>query len=93
VAGSAPVPDNGTVCGLLEALSAKVSVPVSLPKAAGVNVTLTLHVLPMPSVTPPHVFAEIAKLLPSIAILLMISSAVPLFFNVTVPAALVSLRA
>jgi len=40
----------------------------------------------------PHVFAEIAKLLPSMAMPLIISRAVPLFFNLTVWAAVVWLR-
>ena len=59
VAGSTPVPDSDTVCGLLGALSVKVSVPVSLPNTGGVKVTLTLHVLPGAST--PHVFAEITE--------------------------------
>lgn len=91
VAGSTPVPDSATVCGLLEALSVKLSVPVRLPSAVGVKVTLTLHVLPRPS-RPPHVFAEIAKLSPSVATELMLKGAAPLFFNITARAELVTSR-
>jgi len=91
VAGKTPVPDSDTIWGLLEALSVMVSVPVSLPNTVGVKVTLTLHVLPIAS-EDPHVFAEIAKL-PLVAMPLMDSRYVPLFFNVAVLAVLVSLRA
>lgn len=43
----APVPDNATVCGLVVALSVIVSVPVRVPAAVGVNVTLMVHVPPL----------------------------------------------
>ena len=92
VAGSTPTPDSNTLCGLLEVLSVKVSVPVDLPSTTGEKVMLTLHVLPMASVAPPHAFAEIAKPLPWMATPLMINRAVPLFVNVTVLAALVWAR-
>jgi len=41
VTGAEPEPDRLTVCGLLEALSAKVSVPLAAPTAVGENVTPT----------------------------------------------------
>jgi hypothetical protein len=41
VTGAEPEPDRLTVCGLLEALSAKVRVPVAAPTAVGENVTPT----------------------------------------------------
>ena len=44
VTGALPVPLRLTVCGLLIALSAKVSVPVAAPSAAGVKVTPTVQV-------------------------------------------------
>ncbi len=44
VTGAVPVPLRLTVCGLLIALSAKVSVPVAAPSAAGVKVTPTVQV-------------------------------------------------
>jgi hypothetical protein len=82
-----PVPESATVCGLPEALSVKLSVPAAAPSSVGVNVTLTVHVLPAASVDS-HVLVEIAKL--SLAAILPMSSVVvPVFFTVTVLAALV----
>jgi hypothetical protein len=93
VAGSAPVPDKGAVCGLLEALSVKASVPVTLPGTVGVKVILTLHNLPMRSVAPLHVSAEIAKPLPAMVTPLTTSRDVPLFFSPTPLGALVWFKA
>src|SRR5271155_2599569 len=81
----------GTSCGLLAALSVRVSVPVAAPSAVGVNVTLTLQVLPAVKVEP-QVLAEMAKA-PLGAMLLMVNATVPVFFKVTVLALLVSLTA
>ena len=87
VAGSTPVPDSATVCGLLAALSVKVSVPVRSPEAIGVKVMLTLQLLFAARVAP-QVFAEIAK--SPLGVMLLISSvAVLVFFSVTVLAGLV----
>lgn len=41
---SQPVPDSGTVCGLLAALSVTTSVPVRAPATVGANVTLMVQV-------------------------------------------------
>ena len=41
-----PFPNKMTVCGLLRALSLRVSTPVRLPAAVGVKVTLIVHVPP-----------------------------------------------
>src|SRR5437867_6271041 len=41
-----PVPVRLAVCGLFVALSVTVSVPLRVPVAAGVNVTLIVHVTP-----------------------------------------------
>jgi len=41
--GAVPVPVSETLCGLFEALSVIVSVPVREPLAVGVNVTLTVQ--------------------------------------------------
>ena len=49
-----PVPERFRVCGLLLALSVKVSVPVLLPVAIGVNVTLIVHFAPA-ATDVPHV--------------------------------------
>ena len=38
-----PVPESGTVCGLLDALSVSVTAPDKLPATVGVNVTLMAH--------------------------------------------------
>lgn len=45
-AKSSPVPDRGTTCGLLKALSVIVIVPALLPEAVGVNVMVTVQVKP-----------------------------------------------
>jgi len=55
-----PVPVSEIVCGLLEALSVSVSVPVRVPAAVGVNFTLIVQLAPavteLPQVpTPPKV--------------------------------------
>jgi hypothetical protein len=46
VACSTPVPLKETVCGLLLALSVIVSVPVRLPVAVGVKITLIVQLVP-----------------------------------------------
>jgi hypothetical protein len=55
-----PVPDKLTVCGLPGALSVTLRVPVEVPSTVGVNVRLTLQVLPAANVAP-QVVAEIAN--------------------------------
>jgi hypothetical protein len=45
VACKTPPPDNETVCGLLNALSVTLRVPVSPPRMLGVNLTEIVHVL------------------------------------------------
>ena len=63
--GWTPVPLKLTDCGLPLALSAKFSDAPRLPVAEGVNVTLTVQVLPAPgeglSVAPVQVSAPLAK--------------------------------
>jgi hypothetical protein len=44
-----PVPDSGTCCGLVEALSVITSVALSAPAADGANFTLMVQVFPAPS--------------------------------------------
>jgi len=51
-----PTPRRETVCGLLLALSTTVRVPVTLPVAAGVKVTLITHV-PVAGMDAEHVVA------------------------------------
>jgi hypothetical protein len=64
VTGALPVPLRLTVCGLLIALSAKLSVPVAAPVAAGVNVTPTVQLAPA-AMLGPQVLLAMAKGLPA----------------------------
>lgn len=52
VSGSSPVPVSLTSCGLVPALSLKVSAPVTAPRALGLNVTFTVQLLPAASELP-----------------------------------------
>jgi hypothetical protein len=45
-AGSVPVPDSATVCGLPQALSLTATVPVLGPVAVGVKVTVMVQLSP-----------------------------------------------
>lgn len=82
-----PVPVRLTVWGLPGALSLNDKVPVRVPCAVGVNVTLTVHFLPTSNVAPQVVF-EIAKS-PLALVLAILSVAVPALVSVTFFAALV----
>lgn len=44
-----PVPERATVCGLLGELSVRVKVPVRVPTAVGVKVTLMMQLFPQPA--------------------------------------------
>src|SRR5579863_5400113 len=55
-----PFPVRLTDCGLFVALSVKIRVPLAVPPAVGVNVTLTLQLAPEPRLEP-QVLLEIAK--------------------------------
>jgi hypothetical protein len=50
--GVAPVPDRGTICGLVIALCVRISCPVLVPATVGVNVTVIVQVAPAASVVP-----------------------------------------
>ena len=52
-----PVPESDTVCGLPEALSVIVRVPLRLPDALGVKVTVTVQ-LPLGPITLPQLFVS-----------------------------------
>jgi hypothetical protein len=91
VTGNDPVPLRFTVCGLVSAESANVSMPVTDPSATGVNVTLTVHVPPSATLVS-QVVAEIANG-PLNVTLLRLSATFNRFVNVTVLAALVSFTA
>jgi len=77
-----PVPDNGALSGLEEALVVKTNAPFFTPDDEGANVTLTEQFPPAASV-PPHVFAEIAKSVAPVRTMPVIASvADPLFVSV-----------
>ncbi len=76
---SVPVPDNETICGLSVALSAMTSVPVLLPTAGGVNVTVIVQ-LPPPATLLPHVLLvrkslvlALIEVIPSVPVPLVVS--------------------
>jgi hypothetical protein len=60
VTGALPFPLRFTVCGLVPASSVKVSLPVAVPSASGLNVTLTVQFAPTP-IAPVHVLLAIAN--------------------------------
>src|ERR1019366_3330949 len=82
-----PVPLRLTFCGLFEALSVKVSVPLAAPVAVGVNVTPTAQLAPLVTGVP-QVLLEIAKgpLIPTLEI---VSDVLWRLVSVTFTAALV----
>lgn len=75
---SVPVPDKFTVCGLFAALSEMTSVPVLLPAAVGVNVTLIVQLAETANVDP-HVLATAKG--PVDLIEAMVSCALPLLVS------------
>lgn len=86
--GAVPVPVNGMVCGLPEALSVKAMVPVRVPVVVGVNVTPTVHDRPAPK-EDEQVFVAMAKS-PVRTTEVMFSEALPMLVNVRFCAALVT---
>jgi hypothetical protein len=60
VTGAAPVPLRVTICGLVTALSVKVSVPVAAPSPVGVKATPTLQ-LPLAAMPAPQVLLAMAN--------------------------------
>ena len=69
VTGALPVPPRLTFCGLFDAVSVNVRVPLAAPAAVGVNVTPTAQLAPLVTGVP-QVLAEIAKgpLIPTLEI-------------------------
>ena len=53
-AGATPVPESGSLSGLLEALLATVTLATRAPAAAGVNVTLNVQLFPGPRLLAPN---------------------------------------
>jgi len=84
----APVPVRVTLCGLPEALSVTLKVPVRVPEAVGVNVTLMLQ-FPPPANELPQLLVWPKS--PLAAIPVMVSAVLPVLERVTVCAALVEL--
>ena len=60
VANVLPVPERETVCGLFEAESLNVSVPLTVPPPVGEKVTPTVQLAPA-AIPVPHALLEIAK--------------------------------
>ncbi len=87
VTAELPVPLRLTFCGLFEALSVKVSVPLAAPVAVGVKVTPTAQLAPAARLVP-QVLLEIAKG-PLIPTLEMVRAVFWRLVRVTVTAALV----
>jgi hypothetical protein len=84
--GAIPVPLSDTVCGLVGASLVSVSVPLRAPIAVGVKVTVIVHVAftAMLAVQP----VLVCEKSPAIAMLEIVSAALPLFVTVTVWVAL-----
>ena len=83
--GSVPVPVSGQVWGLFAALSEIVRVPERVPIAVGVKDTLIVQLAPGATLAPQVFDCEKS---PLIAMLLMVSAAVPVLVSVTVSGAL-----
>src|ERR1051326_8684049 len=77
--GDVPVPDKATVWGLLLASSVIASVPVRVPVAVGVNVTLIVQLAPAKTEVPQVLIWEKS---PLVEMLLMVSVALPLLVSV-----------
>ena len=90
--GTAPAPVSATVCGEPVALSATLSVPVTVPAATGVKLTEIVQFAPAASVVPQVVAVCVNVALPPIEIAIPVSVPVPGFDSVTVcaPAELLS---
>src|SRR5579871_5168947 len=84
--GRAPVPLSEAVCGDPAALSDTVSVPVLVPVAVGVNVTLMVQSRPAPS-DPPQLF--VCAKSPEAVMDEIVIGAVPVLVKATCCAALV----
>lgn len=91
--GALPVPVRLTNCGLPAALSAMLTEAVRVPIAAGVNVTLIVHV-PFTATELPHVLVTVKSLgsVPVAPILVIVKLAFPVLVRVTDCAALVVFR-
>lgn len=87
---SKPVPVSPAACGLPEALSLTISAAARLPEAVGLNVTLAVQFAPAFKLAPQVFVCEKSPAFtPWMAMLLIVSVALPLLVSVTVCAALV----
>ena len=82
-----PVPERATVCGLLGELSVRVRVPVRVPSAVGVKVTMILQLFPVARVPPQGFVLGARAKSPFVVMLLMLSVTVPVLVRVTALAA------
>src|SRR5207302_8417985 len=82
-----PVPVQTSFCGLVDASSLKVNVPLRMPITGGVKVTLTVQLVPAATVVP-QVLALMVKS-PLLMILLIFSVPDPVFVSLTIFAVLV----
>jgi len=82
-----PVPLNATLSGLSAALSVTVTLALRVPVAAGVKVTLMVHLAPAAKVLglmgQVVAWAKSPELVPVTAMLLMVNGALPLLVKVT----------
>jgi len=76
-----PVPDRLTVCGLSTLLSLMVKVPVKLPMAPGVKVTVIVQDTPAPTLAPQSFVCEKCAV---VVMLLMFSVVFPVLVSDTV---------
>ena len=80
-----PVPERVTVCGLPLALSEMLSEAVRLPVAAGVNVTLIVHLAPTANdLLHVLVCAKLLALVPLTPRVVMLKAALPVLLRVRV---------
>src|SRR5438093_13717308 len=82
---SSPVPARASFCGLLAALSLRVTIPVRVPPAVGLKLTLTVQ-LPLEVSVAPQVLVSAKS--PLILRLLMFRVTLPVFLTVIVCATL-----
>ena len=75
-AGAIPVPVRLAVCGLFVALSVTVRVPVRVPPAVGVNVTLMVQVSPAATLAPQLFVCPKSPLLVPVNVMLVSVNAV-----------------
>jgi hypothetical protein len=86
VLGGGLVPVSGKLCGLPEALSATLMLPLRVPEVVGLKVTLMPQLAPA-ATEAPHVLVSAKS--PLAVMLVIVNAALPVLVSVTVCAALV----